>query len=106
MKDKILTVEKYLDKIKPYLSDMINNHKTQRKWRVHSGNKAIEHKTQLTIAINFISSKLDSDETRTMRTKSNNVEIMMSNETDEVIKELFISLRKRYKKNRRINERK
>ena len=74
MKDKILTVEKYLDKIKPYLSDMINNHKTQGKWRVHSGNKAIEHKTQLTIAINFISSKLDSDETRTMRTKSNNVE--------------------------------
>ena len=40
---------------------------------------------QLTIAINFNSSKPDSDETRIMHTKSYNVEIMMGNETDEVI---------------------
>ena len=45
-KDKNLLIEKYLDKIKPYLSDMINNHKTQGKWRIHSGNKIIERKTQ------------------------------------------------------------
>ena len=38
--------------------------------------------------INFISSK-DSDEIRTMHTTSNNIEIMMSNETDEIIEELF-----------------
>ena len=50
--------------IKPYLSDMINDHKT------HSGNKVVgyettlgEWKIQLTMSINFISSKDDSDET-------------------------------------------
>ena len=47
----------------------------------------LKHKTQgeskihLTTAVNFISSKKDSDETRTMRTKSNNIEIMMGRET-------------------------
>ena len=48
------------------------------------------------MAINFISSKLDSDETRTMHTKSDNIEIMMGSETDEIIEELFKSLLKRY----------
>ena len=47
--------------------------------------------------INFISSK-DSDEIRTMYTKSNNIEIMMGNETDEIIEELFKSLLQNYKK--------
>ena len=40
-----------------------------------------EWKIQLKMAVNFISSN-DSDETRTMHTKSNNVEIMMGSETD------------------------
>ena len=43
--------------------------------------------------INFISSKKDSDETRTMNTKSNNIEVMMGSETDE---DLFRSLLQRY----------
>ena len=49
--------------MKPYLSDVINDHKTQGKWRIRSDNKIIEHKTQsewkiqLTKTINFISSK-------------------------------------------------
>ena len=30
-KDKDLLVEKYLDKIKPYLSDMVDNHKLKEK---------------------------------------------------------------------------
>ena len=78
---KNLSIEEYLDIIKPYLNDIINDHKTQEKWRIHSSNKIIKCKTQnewkiqLTMAINFISSK-DSDETRTMRAKGNNVEIM------------------------------
>ena len=38
--------------------------------------------------INFISSK-DSDETRTMRKKSNNIEIMMGSEANEIIEELL-----------------
>ena len=41
--------------------------------------------------INFMSSK-DSEETRTMHTKSHNVEIMMGNGTDDIIKGLFESL--------------
>ena len=45
----------------------------------------------LTIVINFISSK-DSDEIRTMRAKNNDMEIIMVNETDEIVKELFKSL--------------
>ena len=83
---KNLSIKEYLNMIRSYLSDIINDHKTQGKWRVHSGNKIIEHKTQnewkiqLTMAINFISSK-DSDEICTMHTKSNNAEIMMDSET-------------------------
>ena len=48
------------------------------------------------MAINFISSKEDSDETRTMRTKDDNIEIMMGSETDEIIEVLFKSLFQRY----------
>ena len=45
--------------------------------------------------INFISSK-DSDEISVMHTKSNNIEIMMGNETDEIIEELFGHLLQEY----------
>ena len=64
--------------IRPYWSDMINNHQTQVEWKVHSGNKVIDYKTQgerkiqLLVTINFVSSK-DSDEIRTMHTKSDNI---------------------------------
>ena len=101
-KGKNLSIKKYIDMIRPYLSDIINNHKTQGKCRIHSDNKIIEHKTQsewkiqLTMKINFISSKKDSDETCNMSTKSNNIEVMMGSETDEVIEDLFKSLLQRY----------
>ena len=48
----------------------MNDHKTQGEWKV-----------QLKIEINFISSK-DSNETCIMRTKSDNIEIMIGNERD------------------------
>ena len=54
--------------------------------------------------INFISSKPYSDKTRTMHTKSNNVEFMMSSKTEEAIKELFESLLKTYQKSMRGSE--
>ena len=47
------------------------------------------------MTINFTSSK-HSDETCTMHTKSKNVEIMIVNETDGIIRELFESLLQRY----------
>ena len=79
--------------IRPYLSDMVNDHKNKEVWKVHSGNKTIDYKTQgewkiqLSMTINFVSSK-DSDEIRTMHTKSDNIYIMMGDETDEIIKEM------------------
>ena len=45
--------------------------------------------------INFISSK-DSRVTRNMHTKSDNIEIMMGSETDDIIGELFESLFQKY----------
>ena len=58
--------------------------------------------------INFISSKEDSDETHTIHTKSGNVQVMMGSEADEIIEELFKSLKQIYIyiKNRTINGRK
>ena len=54
-----------------------------------------EGRIQLKMAINFISSK-DSDENRTMHTKSNNVKIMMGSEADEIIEDLFESFLQKY----------
>ena len=87
--------------IKPYLNDLINKRKTHGLARYPSGNKSwiektsSEWKIQLTVAMNFISSK-DSDETRTMHTKSNNVEIIVGSETDDIIKDLFESYLQKY----------
>ena len=47
---------------------------------------------QLTISNNFISSK-DNDEECVMHSNSDNIEIMINDEADEVIKELFTSLK-------------
>ena len=54
-----------------------------------------EWKIQLTMSINFISSK-DSNETRNMHTKSSNIEIMVGSETNEIIEEIFKFLLQRY----------
>ena len=47
------------------------------------------------MGINVFSSK-DSNETHTMHRKSDGIEIMIGNETDETIEELFDSLLQRY----------
>ena len=85
-KGKTLSIKDYLDDIKPYLSDIINDRKTQGEWKIH-----------LTMEINFFSFK-DSEEICTMHSKSDNIEILIGNETDEVIKDLFDSLLQRYQK--------
>ena len=85
-KNKNLSPKEYLDMIRPYLSDMINNHKTRREWKI-----------QLTMSINFISSK-DSNETRAMHTKSHNIEIMMGSKRDKIIIEPSESLLQNYHK--------
>ena len=63
-KNITISVEKYHNKIRPYLKDIINNLK-----------KSDKRKIQLTIAINFISSR-NNDEERVMDSKSGNIEIM------------------------------
>ena len=83
--DKILTVKEYLGLIEPYLANMINDYKSKGEWKI-----------QLTAEINFTSLKPDSNETRIMHTKSDNTEIMIGSDTNEVIKELFKSLLQRY----------
>ena len=60
---------------------MINDYKSNGEWKI-----------QLTAETNFTSLKPDSDETRIMHTKSDNKEIMIGSDTNEVIKELFKSL--------------
>ena len=102
-KNKNLSIKEYIDIIRPYLSDITNNHKTQGEWKIHSGNILTDYKTQeewkihLKIAIKFQSSK-GSHETRIVHSKSDNIEIMMGGETDEIIKEIFESLLQRYPK--------
>ena len=56
-----------------------------------------EWKIQLIMKINFISSKNFND-TRDIYSKSDNAEIMMGNDTNEIIKKLFNSLLQRYQK--------
>ena len=101
-KEKNLSLKEYLYMIKPYLSDMINDHKTPMNLRVDSRNEVIndetqfgEWKIQLIMAINFISYK-DSKETRTMHTTSDNIEIMKDSKTDDIINELFESFLRNY----------
>ena len=64
---------------------MINDYKSKGEWKI-----------QLTAEINFTSLKPDSDETRIMYMKSDNTEIMIGSDTNEVIKELFKLFLQRY----------
>ena len=86
-RNKTLSVEEYLNKIRPYLKDIINNLKKSDTWKI-----------QLTIANNFISS-IDNDEEHVMHSKSDNIEIMMNDKADEIIEELFDSRKNRYRNN-------
>ena len=83
--DKILTLKEYLALIEKYLRELIKEYKLKGEWKV-----------QLTSEINFISSKPGSDETRIMHTRRDNIEIMIGDDDDDVIEELFKSF---FKKN-------
>ena len=64
---------------------MINDYESKDEWKI-----------QLTAEINFSSLKPDCDETRIMHTKSDNTEIRIGDDTNDVIKELFKSFLQRY----------
>ena len=79
-----LAIYEYFDIIRPYLRDMIDNHKARDEWKI-----------QLIMRIIFVSF-VDSNETSVMHTKSDNIEIMSGIETSDAINELFSSFSKRY----------
>ena len=82
-KDKKLSIEQYLDMIKPYLSDLINENKAIE-------NNFNEWKIQINMLVNFVSSN-DTGEIRTIFVLSDNEEIMLGNETDDIVKSLISS---------------
>ena len=84
---KYYQLKKYLNKISPYLEDIINNLKKSNTWRI-----------QLTLTISFTSSK-DNNEKYVMHSKSDNKEIMINDKADKVIKKLYKSLLNRYQNN-------
>ena len=80
-----LSFEEYLNLIKPYLNDLINDKKDRGEWKL-----------QLSAQINFISQRPGSDETRVMHTRSVCEEFMSGSETEEIVEKLFRSLLQRY----------
>ena len=76
-KDNKLPLYEYFDIIKPYLKDLIDDHKAKGEWKI-----------QLSMRMIFVSFT-DANETREMHTKSDNITIMSGIETEDVINELF-----------------
>ena len=64
--------------LKLYLEDIINHLKQSDTWKI-----------KLIITINFVSSKDNNDEERVMHSKSDNIAIMISDVTDEIIEKII-----------------
>ena len=77
-KNKTLLIEEYLNKIRPYLKDVIN----------HLKGKYHTWKIQLTIAINFMPSE-NNDEEHAVHSRNNNIKLMINDKGDKVIEEHF-----------------
>ena len=82
--NKNLSREEYLEIIRPYLDDLINDHKASGEWKI-----------KLVILNRCISSK-NYEEMRDMYSASKNIEIFMSSNTDEVIDRLFNTTLQRF----------
>ena len=78
-KNKNLSLKEYLSEIKPYLGDIIINLQKSGTWKV-----------QLTIAINFISSK-DDDEEQVMHSNSDDIEFLIYYNANDVVDEHFFN---------------
>ena len=74
-----LSLNEYLELIKPYLYDLINVHKAKGEWKI-----------QLSAEISFISQKPNSNEIRVMFTRSIPEEFMIGSETEEVAEKLIM----------------
>ena len=84
-KEKILSVKQYLNKITPYLHDLINDHRIARRvWKI-----------QINMHVNFFSSR-DTGETHIYYVWSDNVSIMQGSDTNDIIREIFRSFLHNY----------
>ena len=83
-KNRNLSLDEYLNKIETYPRDIMINLQNSDKWEI-----------QLTIAINFISSK-DTEEERVMHSNSDNMKFTSWDDANEVVDELSKSLRSKY----------
>ena len=86
--DKILTLGEYFTIREKYLRELIEEYKLKGEWKV-----------QLTTEINFISLKPGSNETRIMHTRSDNIEITIGDDNDDIIEQRFRSSLQKYEEN-------
>ena len=83
-RDRSISVARYLNNIRKHLKKLIEDKKKSGAWKI-----------QLIMKIKFISSR-NFIESRDMYSKSDNFEIMMSSNTNYVIRDLFNSILRRY----------
>ena len=88
--------------IRPYLRDLINNHKpamedNEEDNEDNSGSECGEWKTQLVMQNNFISTK-NFEDTRTIYSASKPVEIYMGSDTENIIHTFLVQLQKDFNK--------
>ena len=91
-----LSPREYLNMIKPYLRDLINNHKPTDQSNNEKNDRA-EWIIQLVMQNNFISHK-DFEDTRTINSASESVEIFMCSDTNDVIDRIFNTILERIRK--------
>ena len=77
------SIEEYLNVIRPYLSNMIDNHEDE--WKI-----------QLTMEVSFVSTVKDSNKPFAIHIHSKNSEVYIGYKTAKIIKELFKSLLEEY----------
>ena len=83
-----LSLNEYLELIKPNLYYLINVHKAKGEWKI-----------QLSAEISFISQKPNSNEIRVMFTRSIPEEFMIGSETEEVAEKRILSILQKYQDN-------
>ena len=83
-KDKSISITRYLNNITEHLRKLINDKRKKGEWKI-----------KLITKINFISSR-SFIESRDMYSKSDHFEIMMGTNTNEIIRNIFNSLLRRY----------
>ena len=86
-KNRNSSLDEYLNKIEHYLRNIIIDLQNSDTWKI-----------QLTITINFISSK-DAEEELVMHSSSDNINFIPYSDANDVVDKLFKPLRSRYQEN-------